>query len=250
MAGEPQNQATVREYAESLIVTVILALFGTTFVVQAFKIPSKSMERTLLVGDHLLVNKFGFAGARSPWNGPLPYREVQRGDVIVFKYPFPPHQHFVKRAIGLPGDRLKILNHQVYINGELLDEPYKRHDAAMPVRLNEQFPPLNAYAGHYADADWAEKLPGLVEGDEIIIPEGKYFALGDNRDNSQDSRYWGLVDRSNIIGRPLVIYWSFARSSDEEEEEEEEAFAGGPPANGLTAFISRARWKRFLRLVR
>src|SRR6201993_3133383 len=122
--------ATLREYIESLLVTVILALFGTTFVVQAFKIPSQSMERTLLVGDHLLVNKFIFGG-RGGWDDQiLPYRELRRGDIIVFKFPYQDHPHFVKRVIGLPGDHVKIVDQQVYVNGKLLDEPYVVHDPA------------------------------------------------------------------------------------------------------------------------
>ena len=124
---ETKKSSTLREYVDSLLVTVILALFGTTFVLQAFKIPSSSMEDTLLVGDHLLVNKFVFADEPGTGWGLLPYREVKHGDIIVFKYPFPPYQHFVKRVIGLPGDRLKIVNRQVHINGTPLDELYKIH---------------------------------------------------------------------------------------------------------------------------
>ncbi len=247
---EKLNPATIRDYAESLLVTVILALFGTTFMVQAFKIPSSSMEKTLLVGDHLLVNKFGFADAPKPLNGFLPYREVQRGDIIVFKYPYAPYPHFVKRAVGLPGDRLKIVKHRVYLNGEPLEEPYKNHDATLPRRLNDDFPPSGSTYYHWMEPGWAEQVQQLIEGDEIVLPPGKYFALGDNRDNSQDSRYWGLVDRSNIIGRPLLIYWSFARPEDVKEAEEELGPGETPRwPNALTAFFSRARWKRFLRFV-
>src|ERR1700757_2560163 len=118
------NTTTIPEYLESLLVTVILALFGTSFVVQAFKIPSPSMEKTLLVGDHLLVNKFVFGGTGAWYEKFLPYRALKRGDIIVFKFPYADHQHFVKRVIGLPGDRLKLADQQVYINGKLLNEPY------------------------------------------------------------------------------------------------------------------------------
>src|SRR5579863_175410 len=126
---EPRpDQTTISEYFESLLVTVILALFGTSFIVQAFKIPSPSMERTLLVGDHLLVNKFVFGGTGAWYEKFLPYRPLQHGDIIVFKYPYADHQHFVKRLIGLPGDRLKLVDGDVYINGKLLNEPYVVHD--------------------------------------------------------------------------------------------------------------------------
>src|SRR5271165_2838903 len=137
------NQTTVSEYLESLLVTVILALFGTSFVVQAFKIPSPSMEKTLLVGDHLLVNKFVFGGRGHWYDKLLPYRELQRGDIIVFKFPYQDHPHFVKRVIGLPGDHLKVVDQQVYINGKLLNEPYVVHDPASGYDpLNYTFPPV------------------------------------------------------------------------------------------------------------
>src|SRR5881398_895288 len=122
------DQTTISEYLESLLVTVILALFGTTFIVQAFKIPSASMEGTLLIGDHLLVNKFIFGGTGAWYDKFLPYRPLQRGDIIVFKFPYQEHQHFVKRVIGLPGDRVKVVDQAVYVNGKMLNEPYVVHD--------------------------------------------------------------------------------------------------------------------------
>src|SRR5262249_29405299 len=143
-----KEKTTLSEYLESLLVTEIQALFGTSFIVQAFKIPSPSMEKTLLVGDHLLVNKFIFGGRGDAWYEKwLPYRPLQRGDIIVFKYPYDDHQHFVKRVIGLPGDHLKMVDQDVYINGKILKEPYVVHDPAMPSMsrydvLNYQFPPM------------------------------------------------------------------------------------------------------------
>src|SRR6266849_9468979 len=127
-----KDQTTISEYLESLLVTVILALFGTSFIVQAFKIPSASMEGTLLIGDHLLVNKFIFGGTGAWYERVLPYRPLRRGDIIVFKYPYADHQHFVKRVIGLPGDRLKLEDQRVFINGKPLDEPYVVHDPGSP----------------------------------------------------------------------------------------------------------------------
>src|SRR6202795_4782386 len=137
-----EDQTTISEYLESLLVTVILALFGTSFIVQAFKIPSASMEGTLLIGDHLLVNKFIFGRTGAWLEKILPYRQLERGDIIVFKYPFADHQHFVKRVIGLPGDRLKVEDQRVYVNGSALNEPYVVHDPGAGYDpLNYAFPP-------------------------------------------------------------------------------------------------------------
>src|SRR6516162_8426361 len=175
---------TLSEYVESLLVTVILALFGTSFVVQAFKIPSSSMERTLLVGDHLLVNKFIFGGTGAWYEKILPYRPLQRGDIIVFKYPYADHQHFVKRVIGLPGDHLKLVDGQVYINGKLLNEPYVVHDSSLGYDpFNYSFPPLRGqmYSVNVIP-EWKPNIQKYVQGDELVIPPGKYFAMGDNRD--------------------------------------------------------------------
>src|SRR5262252_222090 len=166
-----ENATTLSEYLESLLVTVILALFGTTFVVQAFKIPSPSMEKTLLVGDHLLVNKFIF-GARGHWYDKfLPYRDLQRGDIIVFKYPYQDHPHFVKRVIGLPGDRLRIEDQQVYINGKLLNEPYVVHDPAAGYDpLNYAFPPAgNPLYSSPVEPAWAAEIRKHVRGDELVV---------------------------------------------------------------------------------
>lgn len=247
---DPKPSSTTREYVDSLLVTVILALFGTTFVLQAFKIPSSSMEDTLLIGDHLLVNKFVFGDEPGAGWGLLPYRQVRRGDIIVFKYPYPPHQHFVKRVIGLPGDRLKILNRLVYINAQPLPEPYKVHRRPpLAGRFQDSFPLKEDYFTYAVEPGWAADVARLTQGDELIIPTNKYFAMGDNRDNSQDSRYWGFVDRRNIIGRPLLIYWSFDASR---------ARSGNPGESARTTaawdafahFFSRARWNRLLRFVR
>ena len=209
------NQTTLSEYLESLLVTVILALFGTSFVVQAFKIPSQSMERTLLVGDHLLVNKFVFGGRGAWYDKYLPYRELQRGDIIVFKFPYQDHPHFVKRVIGLPGDHLKIVDQQVYVNGKLLNEPYVVHDSASGYDpLNYTFPPVgNPMYLSYLQPEWAHDIRKHIQGDELVVPPDKYFAMGDNRDHSLDSRYWGFVDRDAIMGRPFLIYWSVDANS-------------------------------------
>src|SRR6266849_6583347 len=185
-----RDTTTISEYLESLLVTVILALFGTSFVVQAFKIPSPSMEKTLLVGDHLLVNKFVFGGTGSWYEKFLPYRKLRRGDIIVFKFPYADHQHFVKRVIGLPGDHLKLVDQQVYIDGKPLNEPYVVHDSdADDDPFNYNFPPPSRQLITSAmQLEWTHETRKYVHGDEIVVPAGRYFAMGDNRDRSLDSR--------------------------------------------------------------
>jgi signal peptidase I len=248
--AEERPHTSIREYIESLLVTVILALFGTTFVVQAFKIPSQSMEPTLLVGDHLLVNKFIFGGRDSWYEKVLPYRSVRRGDIIVFKFPFQDHPHYVKRVIGVPGDRIKIVDQQVYRNGQKLIEPYAVHDSAAPYdAFLYNFPP----AGHdditsSMQPEWADQIFKYVQNGEIVVPPGNYFAMGDNRDHSWDSRYWGFVSREAIMGGPVVIYWSVQSS---EEEYSERSFGGGIVSilRTLIEIPTRTRWNRMLRTV-
>ncbi len=248
--AEERAHTSVREYIESLLVTVILALFGTTFVVQAFKIPSQSMEPTLLVGDHLLVNKFIFGGRDSWYEKFLPYRAVRRGDIIVFKFPFQDHPHYVKRVIGVPGDRIKIVDQQVYRNGERLIEPYAYHDAAAPHDLFlYNFPP----ASHEElissmQPEWADQIFKYIQNGQIVVPAGNYFAMGDNRDHSWDSRYWGFVNRDAIMGGPVVIYWSIQSS---EEEYSDRSFGGGLVGilRTLIEIPTRTRWGRMLRTV-
>jgi len=244
------NQTTISEYLESLLVTVILALFGTSFVVQAFKIPSQSMERTLLVGDHLLVNNFIFGGRGQWYDKFLPYRTLQRGDIIVFKYPYQDHPHFVKRVIGLPGDHLKIVDQQVYINDKQLNEPYVVHDPSSGYDpLNYSFPPVGSqiYMSPL-QPEWAHEIRKYMQGDELVVPPDRYFAMGDNRDHSLDSRYWGFVDRDAIMGRPFLIYWSVdANSTDYGEISFAQRILG--IFDTLMHLPARTRWGRMLHTV-
>src|SRR5438105_1123350 len=182
------TKSTAREYFESLVITVILALFGTTFIVQAFKIPTPSMEDNLLVGDHLLVNKFAFGSKGSFVDRLLPFREIHHGDIIVFRYPKDLTKHYVKRAIGLPGDHLKIIDKQVFVNDVPLSEPYKIHKSppgsyADPFR--DFFPPKphagRVYRGGEEDPYWYEEY---AKDGEIVVPPNYYFAMGDNRATS------------------------------------------------------------------
>ncbi len=242
-----REKTTLQEYIESLLVTVILALFGTSFIVQAFKIPSQSMEQTLLVGDHLLVNKFIFGGRGAWYEKFLPYRPVERGDIIVFKFPFQDHPHYVKRVIGIPGDKIKIMDQQVYRNGEKLNEPFVVHDPGAPYdAFGDNFPPPSKnLLPSNLQPEWAREIRNYVSGEELVVPPGKYFAMGDNRDHSWDSRYWGFVDREAIMGRPIVIYWSVdATSSDYTDR----SFVGRlvSVADTLIHLPMRTRWGRML----
>lgn len=243
-AAEPQIQkSTAREYLESLVVTVILALYGTTFLIQAFKIPSSSMEDTLLIGDHLMVDKVSYAPAfGAPF---LPYLPVERDHIIVFRYPLDPGTYFVKRLIGVPGDRIRLRDKQVYRNGTALQEPYAVHKSFRIEDYRDNFPSLPASS---AFPDWAEQLQQVVKDGEVVVPPGYYFVMGDNRDFSSDSRYWGFVPRENIVGNPLVTYWSFETSSEEYRKTGVTDYAGRL-LEILFEFPQKTRWRRILRLV-
>ena len=202
---EPYQKSTAREYLESLVVTVILALFGTTFLVQAFKIPSSSMEDTLLIGDHLMVDKVSYAPAGF-WGALMPYLPVNRDQIIVFRYPLDPSTYFVKRIIGVPGDRIHLVDKRVYRNGVPLDEPYAVHKSSRMEDFRDNFP---AYPSGPAFPEWSEQLPEYLNNGDVVVPPNRYFVMGDNRDFSSDSRYWGFVPRENLVGTPLVVYWSW-----------------------------------------
>jgi signal peptidase I len=189
----PFRKSVAREYFESIVIAVILALFIRTFVVQAFKIPTGSMEPNLLIGDHLLVNKFVFAPTvLGVERALLPIRDVRRGDVVVFKYPEDPERDFIKRVIGLPGETIELKNHRIHINGRPLEEPYAHY--------------LPRGAGGVSETTSHDVRENYGPA---VVPAGAVFAMGDNRDNSQDSRYWGFLPVQNIKGRALMIYWSF-----------------------------------------
>jgi signal peptidase I len=230
---------------QSLMGTVVIAIFVITFIVQAFQIPSESMMNTLLVGDYLLVNKLCYGG-KGLGDHLMPYQKIGRGDIIVFHYPVDPTQHFVKRVIGLPGDKLRMVNKKVFINGKQLEEPYVRFLEPPNNLFRDNFPRVDIPA-YGLEGKWWLEMKKLVEDGELIIPEGHYFVMGDNRDDSQDSRYWGFVPEANIIGRPLVIYWS-VRDWDRNPPE---TFGGrlSHLAYAITHIFQITRWNRTLRLV-
>jgi signal peptidase I len=246
---EVRHAASWGEIVESLLITIVLALFGTTFIAQAYKIPSESMEPTLLVGDHLLVNKFIYGGQGAWYEKFLPYRDIRRGDVIVFRYPYGNHENYVKRVIGVPGDRLRILEGHVFLDGEPLSEPYVRHDPLYADPFAENFPPTNrSFLAIGLNSNWARFLLTQVHDGEIVVPSGKYFVMGDNRDRSADSRYWGFVDRGAVIGRPMFIYWS-VRASDEDYANRGLSADLHGMEQALIHLPSRTRWDRMLREV-
>lgn len=250
------KKSSLRDTFESLIVTVILAIFGTTFVIQAFKIPTGSMEKTLLIGDHLLVNKFAFASHSGALSRLLPYRDIHHGDVIVFKFPgsaeeqSEPGEHFVKRVIGLPGDRVRIFHRQVCVNGQALSEPYVYHAWPDMERPGDDFPPPDSEYLQGSTAIWTADMPNHVDKEgELVVPAGNYFVMGDNREQSWDSRFWGFVPRELISGRPLLIYWSYETPSNEYMQNSWSDWIS-QTFSLIIHFPTRTRWRRTFKMVR
>lgn len=251
---EGHKKSGTRDTLESLLVTVILAIFGTTFVVQAFKIPTGSMENTLLIGDHLLVNKFVFAHRRGGGALLLPYREVNRGDVVVFKFPpsdeqSEPSEHFVKRVVGIPGDRVRIWHRQVLVNGKPVNEPYVRHSYPDQLRPGDDFPPGPMEYMRGATPRWADEVQEYIDGNELVVPKDRYFVMGDNREHSWDSRFWGFVPRELILGRPLIIYWSYETPRDEYTRTSLSDRLG-QTLDLVVNFFTKTRWRRTFKIVR
>jgi signal peptidase I len=233
---------------QSVAGTVVIAVFAVTFVVQAFTIPSESMEKTLLIGDYLLVDKFRY-GDSGIWNSLLPYRKIQRGDIVVFHYPVNPAQHFVKRVVGVPGDRLRLVNRRLFVNGAPLEEPYVQYISVGHDPFRDDFPRTDVPPPGIT-ARWWSEMRKLVEDRQLIVPAGNYFVLGDNRDDSQDSRYWGFVPRENIIGSPLLIYWSARVLRNDLPVSPTASDRLYHLANAVTHFFQNTRWERTFRLVR
>jgi len=232
MADATFKKSTLREYFESIVIAVILAFFIRTFVVQAFKIPTGSMENNLLIGDHLLVNKFLLAPTASPIERALlPIGTIARRDVVVFKYPEEPERDFIKRVIGLPGETVELREKKVYIDGKPLDEPYV-HFLEPPGAALGEFHEVTSF-------DVRERYG------PVTVPPNHYFVMGDNRDNSQDSRYWGFLPRDYVKGKAVVIYWSYEAGREDYQETGLVATVKGL-ASVVTHFFTRTRWSRML----
>ncbi len=240
---------TVPEALASLLRTVVVALFLLTFILQPFLIPSESMERTLLVGDFLLVNKQVLAPAGKPGSLErflLPYRDVERGDIVVFHHPNPPL--LIKRVIGVPGDHIRMQDGQVEVNGTPLDEPYAAFEPAPADPYRDNFPERDYTDLAIIKPEWWQQIPSLTRNGELVVPQGMYFMLGDNRNHSEDSRFWGLVPRSAIIARPLVIYFSLKRPSATDVQQASDDRLGHD-SELSTRLAGFARWKRIFRVV-
>ncbi len=237
---------TVADTVRSLLAMVVVALFLLTFVLQPFRIPSESMERTLLVGDFLLVNKEVYAPA-GRFGRLLPFREPQRGDVVVFRFPIDPDDYVVKRVIGVPGDRIHLEHGVVFRNGTALREPYVVYEASYRDGFRDNFPE-GTYTDPGVDTRWWSALRANAQGGEVVVPPGDYFVMGDNRNHSRDSRYWGFVPRSAILGRPFVVYFSLREPSatDLPLLPDDKLGHENDPVNGVVDF---ARWDRMLRIV-
>ena len=248
------------ESARSLAILLAIAIFAITFIVQPFRIPSASMERTLLVGDFLLVNKATY-GPAGPFRLLLPYQPVRRGDVVVFYFPLNPSEHVVKRVIGVPGDRIHLKNGVVYRNGRALNEPYVLKVPAWPDNFRDNFPGA-VYTDPDVDVRWWDEMRKDEVGGDVVVPAGEYFVMGDNRNDSRDSRYWGFVPRGNIVGRPFIIYFSLRQNSTSglrgprihtgaaaqqvDPSRDVKLEHEGP----LDRIVDFARWTRILRVVR
>jgi len=233
---------SARDFVHEWSLNILILLFGTTTLVQAFIVPTGSMESTVLIGDHLLVDKLSYAPSDPITRHLLPYTEPKRGDVIVFRYPMDIRQNFVKRVIGVPGDHIHIVDKVVYVNGKALTEPYTQHIDPRVEPYRDNFP--SQPYGPVADRA-QEMLANHVQNGELVVPPENYFAMGDNRENSLDSRYWGFVPRENIIGKPLVIFWSYDAPTEE--------WAGDSGSHYLDLaknFFTKTRWNRTLKLVR
>ena len=243
------TEETPFEALASICGVLVVGLFVLTFIFQNFEIPSSSMEKTLLIGDHVLVDRIALAPP-SNWMPLVHYRNVQRGDIIVFFKPGEPDLYLVKRVVGIPGDRIHLRNGIVFLDGEEQNEPQagKPTDSDYyPYR--DDFPAISPPEGSDVTASWSVGLPANIQGEDLVVPPGKYFAMGDNRTVSLDSRYWGFVPRENIVGRPLFVYWSFKTPADQINKQsagERISFIG----HMILHFFDETRWNRTLHVVR
>ena len=243
-----KKRETPMEFIASTAVVLVIGLFIITLNMQAFEIPSSSMENTLLVGDHLFVDRLTLA-PKSQWMPFVPYDSLHHGDIAVFYSPAEPELHLVKRVIGLPGDRIHLKNGEVYRNGEKLSEPYVIHSIGNYDPFRDEFPSIEPPPNHDLWVDWQLTMEQHVQNGEIVVPPGTFFAMGDNRDVSRDSRYIGFVPFANVVGRPLFIYWSFETPDGQYLKTglaDRAAFAG----KVVTHFFTETRWKRMFRIIR
>lgn len=251
---QAEQTETPLESLASIASVLAVGLFVMTFVFQNFEIPSASMVKTLLIGDHVLVDRVSLAPP-AKWAPFTFYRDVHRGDIVVFLKPGEPDLFLVKRAIGIPGDRIHLRNGVVYLNGVAQNEPY----AAMPSNdgdyqhaynpYRDDFPSIPPDPMYQVTASWQYELPQNIKDGDLVVPPGKIFAMGDNRPDSLDGRYWGFIPRENIVGRPMFVYWSFQTPADQIEKQgvgQRLSFMG----HILLHFFDQTRWKRTFHLIK
>jgi len=244
-----KQKESLPESIAGISAVLVSGLFIITFMVQAFEIPSESMVKTLLVGDHVFVDRLS-PTAKAGYVGPLiPYRKIKHGDIIVFLHPKEPGMYVVKRIIGVPGDRIHLRDSKVYRNGEALDEPYVIHSGPSYSPYRDQFPAVAPDGDSNVNPEWPIVMREHLKDGELVVPPDSYFGMGDNRDVSLDSRFWGFIPKENVIGRPLFIYWSFNTPKDQYERTSM-ADRVGFFVHVVTHFFGETRWGRMFHLVR
>jgi len=248
-AGTHKQHETALEALASYCAVLVVGLFALTFIFQNFEIPSGSMKNTLLVGDHVLVDRTTLA-PEAKWAPFEHYRNVRRGDIIVFFKPGEPDLYLVKRVVAIPGDHLRLHEGYVYLNGQRQEEPQAGHpDYSNYSPYRDEFPDVPTAEGTGITATWADELPHHIQNGDLVVPPGNYFAMGDNRTNSLDGRFWGFVPRENIVGRPLFVYWSF-NTPEDDEEHTSVGDRTQQMGHTLVHFFDQTRWGRTLHLVR
>ncbi len=245
-----KKKETTAEFISSMAVVLVTGLFIITFCMQAFEIPSGSMKNTLLIGDHLFVDR-ALLAPKTTWMPLIPYRHLNHRDILVFVSPAQPGLYLVKRVIGLPGDKIHLQNGTVYLNGVAQNEPYKYEDPDPPGGLHPyalNFPSVPPDETVTLTQEWHLTMSSHIEGGDIVVPPDSYFVMGDNRENSWDSRFWGFVPKENLIGRPMFIYWSFVTPEDQYTKTDISDRIGFI-VHIIIHFFDETRWSRMFRLV-
>jgi signal peptidase I len=246
---QEKQKETLAESIAGFAAVFISGLFIITFIIQHFEIPSSSMEQTLLIGDHVFVDRLTPTGKESA-NPLMPYHNIHRGNIAVFVSPAEPGLYLVKRIIGVPGDRIHLVDRKLFVNGVEQKEPYVYYDVNSPYHAPDEyrddFPAVSPFGR--ATSEWAQSMHNYRDGPDIVVPPGHYFAMGDNRDVSYDSRFWGFVPKENIMGGPLFIAWSLNQTAEDFEPRSIPERIGSFIYTA-THFIGMTRWRRTLHLV-
>jgi signal peptidase I len=248
LAVPEKKKETTMEFIASMASILVVGLFIITFCLQAFEIPSSSMENTLLIGDHVFVDRVTPA-PKTTWFPLIPYRRIHREDIIVFLSPAEPGLFVVKRVIGIPGDKIHLQDGTVYRNGEALKEPYVIRSRGDYNPYRDNFPTIAPMEGTGVTPEWRLIMGEHIQDGNLVVPPDSYFAMGDNRDVSYDSRYWGFIPRENIVGRPMFIYWSFETPANQYLKtswSDRIKFM----FNVIVHFFSETRWNRMFHIVK